>query len=175
MSENLTLPVEVARQVLVEAGHRCAVCGEACSPADAHIVHWRGSDHGTADELVCLCATCHERSERENWGVEALREYKRRPWIIRRLGLEHPQGPAVRIEHHPEISPSVALSFEFFTQNRATLQQEYAGKWVALVNRAVRFSANDLDGLQAQINTTCRNDTVLMDYIPRPGEEDDTR
>jgi type I restriction enzyme R subunit len=37
-----------------------------------------------AEDLICLCANCHERADKEKWGERTLREYKRRPWILRR-------------------------------------------------------------------------------------------
>ena len=77
------IPADVERQVLIEAGHRCAVCGAELPLERAHIIAWsRSKDHSAAN-LLCLCANCHGRADTENWGEETLRQYKQRPWVIR--------------------------------------------------------------------------------------------
>jgi tetratricopeptide (TPR) repeat protein len=77
------IPAEVERQVLIEAGHRCAVCGAELPLERAHIIAWsRSKDHSAAN-LLCLCANCHGRADTEKWGEETLRQYKQRPWVIR--------------------------------------------------------------------------------------------
>jgi len=77
------IPAETAKAVLIEAGHRCAVCGVPCPLERAHIVPWRKSQNHSVGNLICLCANCHERADRERWGEEALREYKANPWVHR--------------------------------------------------------------------------------------------
>jgi len=37
------------------------------------------------ENLICLCANCHQRADSEKWGEKALLEYKRLPWIKRRF------------------------------------------------------------------------------------------
>lgn len=77
------IPADVERQVLIEAGHRCAVCGSELPLERAHIIAWsRSKDHSAAN-LLCLCANCHGRADTEKWGEETLRQYKQRPWVIR--------------------------------------------------------------------------------------------
>lgn len=77
------IPADVERQVLIEAGHRCAVCGAELPLERAHIIAWsRSKDHSAAN-LLCLCANCHGRADSEKWGEETLRQYKQRPWVIR--------------------------------------------------------------------------------------------
>lgn len=76
------IPADVERKVLIEAGHRCAVCGAELPLERAHIIPWsRSKDHSAAN-LLCLCANCHGRADTENWGEETLRQYKQRPWVI---------------------------------------------------------------------------------------------
>lgn len=84
MSDRPRIPAEIEREVLVEAGHRCAVCGEPCPLERAHIVPWHESKEHKADDLICLCANCHQRADNEKWGEKTLREYKQRPWVLRR-------------------------------------------------------------------------------------------
>jgi tetratricopeptide (TPR) repeat protein len=77
------IPADVERQVLIDAGHRCAVCGAELPLERAHIIAWsRSKDHSAAN-LLCLCANCHGRADTEKWGEETLRQYKQRPWVIR--------------------------------------------------------------------------------------------
>jgi len=77
------IPADVERQVLIEAGHRCVVCGAELPLERAHIIAWsRSKDHSAAN-LLCLCANCHGRADAEKWGEETLRQYKQRPWVIR--------------------------------------------------------------------------------------------
>jgi hypothetical protein len=71
------------RQVFYEAGNRCAVCGEVAPLEIAHIIPWSRTRKHTADNLVCLCAGCHGRADREKWDAKLLRRYKREPWITR--------------------------------------------------------------------------------------------
>jgi len=83
MPERPSIPAEIQRQILIESGHRCAVCGAGCPLERAHIIPWHRSKEHKAEDLICLCASCHERADQERWGEKALREYKQRPWIMR--------------------------------------------------------------------------------------------
>jgi type I restriction enzyme R subunit len=84
MSSRPAIPAEIEREVLIESGHRCAVCGTPCPLERAHIVPWHKSKEHKAEDLICLCANCHERADREKWGQSTLRQYKRMPWVLRR-------------------------------------------------------------------------------------------
>jgi len=76
------IPAAISREVFVEAGHRCAVCGTPFPLERAHIIPWRRSRDHSVENLICLCANCHERADKD-WDEETLREYKRRPWNLR--------------------------------------------------------------------------------------------
>ncbi|MEI6848052.1 MAG: HNH endonuclease signature motif containing protein [Chlorobiaceae bacterium] len=78
------IPSDIARDVLRESGHRCAVCGESCPLERAHIIPWHKSKEHCAADLLCLCENCHQRADKENWGEISLRIYKERPWILRK-------------------------------------------------------------------------------------------
>src|SRR5688572_24335276 len=78
------IPIPVVREILIESGHRCAVCGDSCPLERAHIIPWCESREHSVENLICLCAGCHQRADLENWGPRTLREYKRRPWILRK-------------------------------------------------------------------------------------------
>jgi len=83
MSTRPAIPAEIEREILIESGHRCAVCGASIPLERAHIIPWHKSREHKAEDLICLCASCHERADKEDWGEKILREYKRRPWVIR--------------------------------------------------------------------------------------------
>src|SRR6202035_291753 len=75
-----SVPRDVAREVLVAAGHRCAVCGSPCPLERAHIVPWCRKRSNTEEDLICLCSNCHQRADSEKWGEKTLRRYKMKPW-----------------------------------------------------------------------------------------------
>jgi len=81
MPNRPAIPASTQRAILIESGHRCAVCGDGCPLERAHIVPWRSTKDHTPENLICLCANCHERADRENWGEDALRQYKLNPWV----------------------------------------------------------------------------------------------
>jgi hypothetical protein len=81
------IPAVVTREILLEAGYRCAACGESCSLERAHVIPWRKSLEHKAENLICLCANCHQRADTEKWGQKALFALKKKPWVGRR-GLE---------------------------------------------------------------------------------------
>lgn len=83
MSDRPSIPAEIQREILLESGHRCAVCGAPTPLERAHIIPWRKSKEHKAEDLICLNADCHERADKENWGEKMLREYKKRPWVMR--------------------------------------------------------------------------------------------
>ncbi|MCF7961687.1 MAG: HNH endonuclease [Pirellula sp.] len=78
------IPAEIERAILIEAGHRCAVCGDSCPLERAHIIPWNKSREHRFEDLICLCAGCHSRADGEKWGERTLRLYKEEPWILRK-------------------------------------------------------------------------------------------
>lgn len=83
MSDRPPMPAEIKRDILIECGHRCAVCGIPFPLQLAHIIPWRISKEHKAEDMICLCANCHERADKDKWSEKTLREYKRRPWVMR--------------------------------------------------------------------------------------------
>jgi type I restriction enzyme R subunit len=83
-----SIPIEIQRDVLVESGHRCSVCGENCPLEQAHIIPWSKVQDHKLENLICLCANCHSRADKENWGEKTLKKYKERPWVLRRFDRE---------------------------------------------------------------------------------------
>jgi RNA recognition motif-containing protein len=83
MSRRPAIPAEIVREILVESGHRCAVCGVPCPLERAHIIPWHKSKEHKVEDLICLCANCHQRADLEKWGEMTMRKYKQRPWVVR--------------------------------------------------------------------------------------------
>jgi DNA-directed RNA polymerase specialized sigma24 family protein len=92
------VPRGVARVVLLEAGHRCAVCGVPCPLERAHIVPWSRRPSHLQEDLISLCANCHERADLEQWGEKTLRAYKQKPWVNRQNEAPVSIGRPRRIE-----------------------------------------------------------------------------
>ena len=82
MSNRPAIPVDIQREVLFEARHRCAVCCEPTPLERAHIRPWSKSQDHSAPNLIALCANCHTRADNEDWGVEYLGRYKKNPCAL---------------------------------------------------------------------------------------------
>ncbi len=58
-------PMQIRRQVLEEAGHRCAVPRCWQTPVDVHHIRTRGQGgEDTFENLIALCPNCHARYHR---------------------------------------------------------------------------------------------------------------
>lgn len=67
MSERPSIPAEIHRRVLVEAGHRCAI--PTCRHLDVdvhHIVPWETCQKHEYENLISLCPNCHRRAHKLN-------------------------------------------------------------------------------------------------------------
>src|SRR5262245_60199518 len=82
MSGRPAIPVEIRREVLFQARHRCAVCCESTPLEKAHIIPWCQTQDDSEPNLIALCANCHERADNEKWGASYLRRYKQNPCAL---------------------------------------------------------------------------------------------
>jgi type I restriction enzyme R subunit len=82
VSSRPAIPIDIQREVLVEARHRCAVCCEPTPLERAHIDPWGKSQDHSAANLIALCANCHTRADNEHWGEEYLGRYKKNPCAL---------------------------------------------------------------------------------------------
>jgi hypothetical protein len=73
-------------------------------------------------------------------------------------------------QQQPNVSACLAESIDYLSKHLPELQQQFAGQWVALAGQTVRFSNDRLDTLQEEVETKCPHDTLLIDYVPLPGE-----
>ncbi len=88
MKNRPSIPSEIERDILIECGHRCAACGIPSPIERAHIIPWHKTKEHSSENLICLCANCHEQADKENWGSKTLKEYKKRPWVNRQYNSE---------------------------------------------------------------------------------------
>ncbi len=78
MPERVPLPAETRRQVLAEAGYRCAVptCRNILALDIHHIVEVSEGGSNDPPNLVALCGTCHDLYHRRIYTREAVRGWK---------------------------------------------------------------------------------------------------
>jgi hypothetical protein len=77
MSNRPAIPRALEREVLVEAGHRCAIPTCRQTPVEiAHIIPWEQAKDHTFDNLIALCPTCHSRYDKGEIDRKAMLQYK---------------------------------------------------------------------------------------------------
>ena len=91
-TDRQAIPADAQRTIFVEAGHRCACCGIPFPLERAHIVPWRDSADHSAENLLCLCANCHQMADRD-WDKKTFYQDKRRPWVNRQSRTVNPSLP----------------------------------------------------------------------------------
>ncbi len=72
------IPRQLERDVLVEAGHRCAIPTCKQTPVEiAHIIPWETVREHTFNNLIALCPNCHDRYDKKHEiDRNAMRQYK---------------------------------------------------------------------------------------------------
>ncbi len=78
MNDRPPIPAQLRRDVLVEAGHRCAIPTCKTYPVDIHhIMPYETCLEHVFDNLIALCCTCHARYHRyEDIDQKSLQIYK---------------------------------------------------------------------------------------------------
>jgi 5-methylcytosine-specific restriction endonuclease McrA len=79
MSDRSSIPSELKRRILIEAGYRCAV--PTCRfpiTENAHIVSWAESKNHTYENLVALCPNCHTMYDSGKIERAAIMAYKKK-------------------------------------------------------------------------------------------------
>ncbi|MFQ6088560.1 MAG: HNH endonuclease [Candidatus Methanofastidiosia archaeon] len=75
--EKPSIPADLRRRVLVEAGHRCAI--QTCRSLDVdihHIIPWETCKKHEYKNLIALCLNCHRRADKGQIDRRSLRMYK---------------------------------------------------------------------------------------------------
>jgi hypothetical protein len=78
------VPAAIVREVLVEAGHRCAIptCRQTTTEI-AHIVAWSKTHDNSFENLIAVCPNCHTRfDQKKEIDVMSIRMYKRNLGIV---------------------------------------------------------------------------------------------
>lgn len=115
MPRRPAIPTAIRRQVAVESGHRCAVCGESCPLEMAHIVPWHRCHKHKAEDLIYLCANCHQRADNEHWGEKTLRLYKQNP------AVRWHSAVGKRNRSHETVTLRIELEMDDFRERDAWL------------------------------------------------------
>lgn len=77
MADRPDIPTHLRRQVLVEAGHRCAIPTCRQPPVElAHIIPWAKCQKHEFENLIALCPTCHTRFDRGDIDKKSMEMYK---------------------------------------------------------------------------------------------------
>ncbi len=72
-----SIPAELRRQILIEAGHRCAIPTCRNIVCDIHhIIPWEKCKEHNYENLIALCLICHRRADNEEIDRKSLRTYK---------------------------------------------------------------------------------------------------
>ena len=126
MSTRPAIPVDVQREVLFEARHRCAVCCEPTPLERAHIHPWSTSKDHSAANLIALCANCHTRADHERWGVDVFLRYKKKP-----CALEIHAAPIASAEQQAVIDLVIGSNPDAMTEKQrvrlVSMAAAYAG------------------------------------------------
>ena len=102
MSDRQAIPAEIKRQILVGAGHRCAIqtCRSSSDVDIHHIIPWEECKIHGPDNLIALCPNCHRLADRGKIDRKSLRKYKE---ICQKL-VEPPYK-------HEDVEPKAFIKF----------------------------------------------------------------
>jgi 5-methylcytosine-specific restriction endonuclease McrA len=98
------VPRELEREVLMEAGHRCAIPTCKQTPVEiAHIEPYRDVASHAFDNLVALCPTCHTRYDKGEIDRKSMKLYKTKLSIINSRYCDLEKRVLLYFANHPEI------------------------------------------------------------------------
>ena len=149
------VPPNIKRQLLLETGYRCAICGERFPLEFHHIVPFAEVREHLPGRMIVLCANCHRQAHDCAWEEEVLTNCKRTPWTawaFRNLDL----GPPVTITRPLAISPA------FCEPHSARLYEAALAARLGVPPAAVHAEAN-LTARQLRVQ-------VPRDVLPRFGD-----
>ena len=83
MSERIAIPRQLEREVLLEAGHRCAIPTCRQTPVEiAHITPYSSTKEHKFENLIALCPMCHTRYDSGDIDHKSMLHYKANLSII---------------------------------------------------------------------------------------------
>ncbi|GGX11712.1 hypothetical protein GCM10010297_36300 [Streptomyces malachitofuscus] len=138
-----SIPAELRRRVLVEAGHRCAIPTCRQHPVDIeHIDDWAQVKKHEFENLIALCPTCHRRKGNGANQIDrkSLRQYKANLAVLnsrygdteRRLielyaGYLKRGTPAAREEVHFRLGVGSELQVMYLIQDGYLVRLPWGG------------------------------------------------
>lgn len=103
MDSRPPIPAALKRQVLVEAGHRCAVSTCRQTPVDIHhIVPWENCHNHEFENLIALCPTCHRRVHTGEIDRKSVKLYKHNLSVLNSRYGEYEQRILQHFVDNPE-------------------------------------------------------------------------
>jgi hypothetical protein len=85
MAKRPPISIDVQREVLMEAGHMCAIPACRQSPVEiAHIIAWSKTKTHRFENLIALCPTCHTRYDNGEIDQKSMLLYKHRLQVLNR-------------------------------------------------------------------------------------------
>jgi len=155
MGSRPAIPIEIQREVLFQARHRCAVCGEPVSLEKAHIIPWCKTHDHSLPNLIALCANCHTRSHAEKWSESMLRKYKQHPCALDR-------------ERMPPMSPDQKLMVDFILSSHPdSMTDKERLRFASMMAAYVGVSYEDV----RVVSVASSNSSRIRLEMPRSGAE----
>jgi type I restriction enzyme R subunit len=155
MANRPVIPIEIQREVLFQARHRCAVCCEPVSLEKAHIIPWGKSKDHSEENLIVLCANCHTRSHAEKWPKSMLRKYKQRPCALER-------------DRMPPMSPEQKLMVDFILSSYPdSMTDKERLRFVSMMAAYVGVNYEDVRVVSVKPSNSSR----IRLELPRSGAE----
>jgi hypothetical protein len=162
MPDRPSIPTEIQREILIEAGHRCAVCGAPFPLERAHIIPWHETKEHKAKDLICLCANCHQRADHEGWDEKTLRQYKQRPWVARQYeNTDSMPKPVTKMEL------TINLELEDFNDTTQRLFQYALAAFLGIPPHHVRIASIERGSVKVTIELPTRSAEKLLGAYER--------
>lgn len=108
-ADRTTLPRPLARQIKVEAGHRCAIatCRATVGLEINHIVPYAEVPQHTFENLILLCANCHSRYTKGEIDQQAMKVYKANLGVLNSRYGDLERRVLAHFLRHPEAGEIV--------------------------------------------------------------------
>ena len=164
-----SIPADIKRDLLVEAGHRCAIftC-HTVTPLEAHhILPWSEHKRHDPDHMIVLCSNCHGRAHKGEIDRKSLYTYKERLRSLRSGAPSYPpeevleKRPASVIQEEADWSEDRCRPrFDVIVDGVTRLETEFAPHF-----KVRQFSGDAVRDLHWRI----RGQRFSMEWRPASG------
>lgn len=155
MTNRPAIPIDIQREILLQARHRCAVCCEPVSLEKAHIIPWRKTQGHSLPNLIALCTNCHARSHAEKWSESMLRKYKLHPCALER-------------DRMPPMSPDQKLMVDFIlSSDPDSMTDQERLRFASMMAAYVGVSYEEV----RVVSVTASNSSRIRMEMPQSGAE----